>query len=86
MMKRLLFLIPFILLIIGCNEIFLSNGNGKPVSFLGVSNNWKGEYSAIISENGPREDGNSSVNVEKIKNHSVFRIAKSNINNSIFNS
>jgi len=55
MMKRLLFLIPFILLIIGCNETSLSNG--KSLSFSGESDNWKGEYSAIISENGTREDG-----------------------------
>lgn len=54
-MKRLLFLIPFILLIIGCNETSLSNG--KSLSFSGESDNWKGEYSAIISENGTREDG-----------------------------
>ena len=54
-MKRLLFLIPFILLIIGCNETSLSNG--KSLSFSGESDNWKGEYSAIISENRTREDG-----------------------------
>ncbi|RST76173.1 hypothetical protein D4T97_005160 [Siminovitchia acidinfaciens] len=49
MKKRLLFLVPFILLSVACNQ--------KTISFSGESDYWKGEYSANISDKGTREDG-----------------------------
>jgi hypothetical protein len=81
MMKRLLSLIPFILLIIGCNETFLSNGNGKPLSFSGESDNWKGEYSVIISENGTREDGDFVFSYKNGSSKTFFRKIEVVINN-----
>ena len=49
MKKRLLFLFSSILLIVGCND--------ETLSFSGESDNWKGEYTANISDNETREDG-----------------------------
>lgn len=44
-----LILIASVVLIVGCNN--------DTISFSGESENWKGEYTANISENSTREDG-----------------------------
>lgn len=65
MKKRLLFLIPFICMIVGCSDKYLS--------FSGESDNWKGEYSANISDNGTRENGKYVFGYKNATSDTSFR-------------
>lgn len=65
MKKRLLLWVPFILLIVGCND--------KTISFSGESDNWKGEYSANISDNETREDGKYIFGYKKATSDTTFK-------------
>ena len=65
MKKRLLMLMPFIFLIVGCND--------KHLSFSGESENWKGEYSANVSDNETREDGKYIFGYKKATNDTSFK-------------
>lgn len=49
MKKQALLLIFLIFLMAGCND--------TTIAFSGESDNWEGEYSAILSDNESREDG-----------------------------
>ena len=72
MKKRLLLLVPLIFFIVGCND--------KHLSFSGESENWKGEYSANISDNETKEDGKYIFGYKKVTSDTSFKNLEITIN------
>ena len=72
MKKQLLLLISFIFLMAGCND--------NTITFSGESDNWEGEYSAILSDNESRKDGEYLFGYKNAKKDTAFKNLKIVIN------